>query len=77
MNSLDADRRYFVRNLYLRSDFNQNTPTFFVGSWVKLDASFKNGSDHPVSAHNGEMEDLLAEAVDESKAVGTSSDKEG
>ena len=44
---------------------------------MKLDASFKNGSDHPVSAHNGEMEDLLAEAVDESKAVGTSSDREG
>lgn len=54
-----------------------------LGSWVKLDASDRNGSsrgssEHPISAHNGKMEDLLAEAVaDESRANGTHSDREG
>ncbi|XP_028391068.1 BCL2/adenovirus E1B 19 kDa protein-interacting protein 3-like [Dendronephthya gigantea] len=40
------------------------------GSWVKLDESFKNGNERPFSIHNGEMENLLAEAADD-KTQGT------
>ena len=44
----------------------------FVGSWVKLDESYKNGNERPFSIHNGEMESLLAEAA-EDRAAGTQS----
>lgn len=43
-----------------------------LGSWVKLDESFKNGNERPFSIHNGDMEDLLAEAADD-KTPGTQS----
>ena len=45
------------------------------GSWVKLDESYKNGNEHPFSIHNGEMENLLAEAA-EDKAAGTNSHRQ-
>lgn len=37
----------------------------FVGSWVKLDESYKNGNERPFSIHNGNMENLLAEAAED------------
>ncbi|CAB4018936.1 BCL2 adenovirus E1B 19 kDa -interacting 3-like [Paramuricea clavata] len=45
------------------------------GSWVKLDESYKNGNERPFSIHNGEMENLLAEAADD-KASGTHSQRQ-
>ncbi|XP_046850668.1 BCL2/adenovirus E1B 19 kDa protein-interacting protein 3-like isoform X2 [Xenia sp. Carnegie-2017] len=35
------------------------------GSWVKLDETFRCGNERPFSIHNGEMENLLAEAADD------------
>lgn len=36
-----------------------------IGSWVKLDETFRCGNERPFSIHNGEMENLLAEAADD------------
>ena len=38
---------------------------------MKLDTSFKNGNERPFSIHNGEMEDLLAEAVVDERRTAT------
>lgn len=47
------------------------------GSWVKLDESLhRNGNERPFSIHNGEMENLLAEAVAEERSVGTNSQRQ-
>ncbi len=42
---------------------------------MKLDESYKNGNERPFSIHNGEMENLLAEAA-EDKASGTHSHRQ-
>ena len=42
---------------------------------MKLDESYKNGNERPFSIHNGDMENLLAEAA-EDRATGTHSHRQ-
>jgi hypothetical protein len=42
---------------------------------VKLDESYKSGNERPFSIHNGEMENLLAEAA-EDRGAGTQSHRQ-